>query len=122
MDQSKALHNLSEVADLIGMLEDLTSNGSPEKMSPASWAGLKITLKNVRSNIISSRDVLASEMVQKSKANYSIEQRQSMQKETSVESAAQNLEPNASEISEEAPRLQVRRTDLRTSLERLVDR
>jgi len=119
MDQSKALHNLSEVADLIGMLEDLTNSASPEKLSPASWAGLKITLKNIRTNIISSRDTLASEMISKSKAVYSSEQRQNMQQEASPDKA-QELGQEAQ--SEEAPRLQVRRTDLRTSLERLVDR
>ena len=64
MDQTKALHQLIEVADLISMLEALTAPGMVDKLSSSnSWQGLRITLRNVRDAVLASHDSLAGQMI-----------------------------------------------------------
>ncbi len=63
MDQSQALHKLLETADLIGMLEDLIRAERLQELSPASWAGMRITLNTMRDSILSSHAELSRGLV-----------------------------------------------------------
>ncbi|MBN8550355.1 MAG: hypothetical protein J0M12_13655 [Deltaproteobacteria bacterium] len=68
MEQSKALTRLLEAADLTGMLEDLAQSATTGKLTPASLAGMRITLHNIREAILSSHDTLASSLVSRARA------------------------------------------------------
>ena len=59
MDRNQALSQLKEAADLIGMIEDLTHPTAVERLSAASLSGLRITLKRVKESIISTHNLLA---------------------------------------------------------------
>ena len=59
MEHKKALIKLSESADLLRMLEDLTNPALNVQLSPAAFGGLRITLRNVRDTILNSHDVLS---------------------------------------------------------------
>ena len=63
MDQSKALHAIKEMADLVGMIEDLTNPGRSDSLSAASWAGMRVTLRNVREQLLNSHRTLAGGLV-----------------------------------------------------------
>lgn len=99
MEQSKALTRLLEAADLTGMLEDLANSASSGKLSPASLAGMRITLHNIRETILSSHDMLASSLVSRSRS-------QSEREGTEAAPTARAMAPR----------------DLRTSLEKFVEK
>ncbi|MCO6429933.1 MAG: hypothetical protein J5J00_03665 [Deltaproteobacteria bacterium] len=67
MEQSQALHKLLESADLIKMVEDLTNAGAYDKLSASGLAGIRITLRSIRENILASHDLLAGNLVQQSR-------------------------------------------------------
>lgn len=126
MDQSKALHQLTEAADLIGMLEAITAAGSNESMSSASWSGVRITLRNLRDMILKSHDTLAADLVARARAK--LEQQGALasaangngsQHAAADESAADRSKAMA---AAEAQGIKMQRKDLRASLERLIDR
>jgi len=62
MEQTKALMRLLEAAELLGMVEELSSHPR-EPMSPAVRAGIRVTLKHIRDTVLSSHDALAAELV-----------------------------------------------------------
>ncbi len=66
MEQSKALHKLLETADLIAMLEDLLEPSRLETLSPASWTGMRITLRSLRREIVESHNTLSKDLVGRS--------------------------------------------------------
>jgi len=100
MEQSKALTKLLEAADLTGMLEDLANSAAAGKLSPASLAGMRLTLHGIRETILSSHDALASGLVTQSRAR--MEQRE----EGTMPQALRNLPQR----------------DLRTSIEKFVEK
>ena len=61
MDQSRALRQLMEAADLVYMLEELTASG--KQLSASSVSGLRLTLRGVRETLVHSHDALASSAV-----------------------------------------------------------
>ncbi len=63
MEQSNALTKLLEAADLLGMLEDLTNPQTVSKLSPASLAGMRITMRSARELVLNAHDKLASSLV-----------------------------------------------------------
>jgi len=67
MDQSKALHRLREAADLVGMIEDLLDPSRTESLSPASWAGMRVTLKGIRESMVESHTVLTRDLVNRAR-------------------------------------------------------
>ena len=99
MEQSKALTRLLEAADLTGMLEDLANSASSGKLTPASLAGMRLTLHNIRDTILSSHDTLASSLVSRSRT-------QSEREGEATATASRAMPPR----------------DLRTSLEKFVDK
>lgn len=67
METSKNLHKLLEIADLAGMVEDLMNPTTMSTLSPASWSGMRITLRNIKESLLSAHDKLASDLVGRSK-------------------------------------------------------
>lgn len=67
MEESNALHRLTEAADLIRMVEELTAPSAFEKLSSSSIAGMRITLRNIRETVLSSHDTLAENLVNRSR-------------------------------------------------------
>ena len=68
MDQSKALHKLLEAADLVGMIEDLTNPSKVDSFTPASWSGMRITLRSVREQLLETHRSLSRDLVSRSRA------------------------------------------------------
>ena len=68
MDQSKALHRLREAADLVGMIEDLLHPARTETLSPASWAGMRVTLREIKDSMIESHTVLTKDLVNRARS------------------------------------------------------
>lgn len=68
MEQTRALQKLMDGADLLKMIEDIIEVGAIDRLSPASLSGMRLTLKNVREEILSSHDSLASEMISRNQA------------------------------------------------------
>lgn len=59
MERNQSLHQILEVADLIAMIEEMVKPGHVEGWSPATWSGLRVTLRNSRAALLSSHDALA---------------------------------------------------------------
>lgn len=124
---SNALNKLLESADLIKMLEDLTSPGT---LSGSSIAGLRLTLKNVREAVLASHDALAENVVSRAKSAVSAENaateaaRTQAARPDSSESALKTeiITGARSPIISDSQRIQMTRRDLRASLEKMVDR
>jgi len=127
MDHSKALHQLTEAADLVSMLESLTSpSAMSSTQTPASWGGLRITLRNIRETIMSSHDALASEVVSKARAQVSIQNQNTEILEVSDSGAVRQASPvrNVSQapIASAANAARIDRKDLRAQLERFIEK
>lgn len=118
MDQTKALHDLLEAADLITMLEEVTNPTSSGKLSPALVSGLRITLRNARQMILSSHDYMAQNLVARARAN-------NPQAAASVAAQPMNPIQNKAMITSETTTSQhgvhFNRKDLRASLEKIID-
>ena len=63
MEQSKAITKLMEVADLAAMVEDMMSPTMMSHLSPGSWAGMRVTMRNIRESLVACHDSLASDVV-----------------------------------------------------------
>ncbi len=128
MDQTKALHQLIEAADLVSMLETLTAPGMIEKMAASnSWSGLRITLRNVRDAILASHDGLAEQVVALARAGFEsaatpaqVTTIVTADPETSKPAAA--VRANAMPQQNGANPMKIERRDLRTQLERFIER
>ena len=132
MEENKSLEKLKEAVDLIKMLEEITGPASFEKVSASSMAGVRITLRTVRETILNSHDLILSSL--KSNAATQVEaaaQVSTATPEQSVpveESPKTDLTGNSREgfayrtqSLVDAPKLNISRRDLRSSLEKLVD-
>jgi hypothetical protein len=134
MDQTKALHELLEAADLVRMLEELSNPGVCEKLSTSSMSGMRITLRNIREQILHSHDVMAGHLVNKAKAAVDAKSNGShdlkasdIVSETDLASALKAQSNNGStqrstNIVTDSQRIQLTRRDLRASLEKMVEK
>ena len=126
MEQSKALHQLGEVADLIAMIETLTSpNVADPSRNASAWAGLRITLRNARETLLSSLEVLSADMVNKAKARIELPAQESSEISPRTASPVKHLAssaPVAASAQIPANGAKLERRDLRAQLERIVDR
>lgn len=126
MDQSTALHKLMEAAALIGMIEDLTNPATMEKLSTASLTGLRITLRTVKDSILNSHDTLAGELVAKARMRVESSSTNLLQQEIVKESTetvrSESVNALRSQLMADPERLQMRRKDLRASLESMADK
>lgn len=135
MEESKALVRLLETADLVAMVEDLMSPGACERLSASSWSGMRVTLRNVKEMIRTSHAALSESVIQRARAGM----QNGASQNGGAHSAApkveengngdhtrnsvlfKNAKENGATISE-AQRVQMTRRDLRTSLERIVEK
>ena len=118
MDQSTALRELLEAADLLGMIEELTASTSVEKLTPSSTAGLKITLRNVRQTLVRSHDVLAREFVAQARART---QKPSTEQSGSKAGENRSGRSSAMQALAETQRPPIQRNDLRSAMEKRVE-
>lgn len=119
MDQTKALHDLLEAADLMTMLEEVTNPSGSGKLSPAIVSGLRITLRNARQMILASHDYMAQNLVARARAN-------NPQAAINVSSQPLPTAPAArpassSEANAQQHGVHFNRKDLRASLEKIID-
>lgn len=121
MEQSKALSRLLDAADLLAMIEDLTSGQNAGRLSPSVMSGLRLTIRNAREVILGSHDTLAASLVSKSRSA------SETLKESEPEVSKRN-EPSPQTPVTLSPRSQIdssqmiKRNDLRASLERIIER
>ncbi len=139
MEESKALHKLLEIADLVGMVEEMMNPASSERLSSASWSGMRITLRNVRDMVQASHATLSSDFVHRSRAV--VQAASSPQPQVSapvIESSARTLaaeEKAVHSVRSEAPtisrpvtpgseasRIQMTRQNLKATLEKVIER
>ena len=130
MEQSNALHKLTEAVDLIRMVEEITSPSSYDKLSASSLAGIRITLRTIRESVISSHDVLAESYVEAGRVP-NINNSNGQAKTTTIIAPeagkvdSVNLLDNATSSRAnltDRPSMPFTRRDLRASLEKLSDR
>lgn len=118
MDQTKALHDLLEAADLMTMLEEVTNPSGSGKLSPAIVSGLRITLRNARQMILASHDYMAQNLVARARAN-------NPQAAINVSSQPLPTAParpaSAQEANAQQHGVHFNRKDLRASLEKIID-
>lgn len=133
MDQHKALNALLESADLISMLEELANASSKNGFTTASIAGLRITLRNVREQILNSHDELAQTIIARAKsaeaitapnrANQNLQSSTiAQQRETLIvggRAGEMNVASRSSANSNESSVIQ--RKDLRAAIEKVMD-
>lgn len=72
MEQSKSLHTLLEVADLMAMVDELLQPERAGELSPASWAGVRITLRASRDRLLESHENLSRSFVQSARGREGI--------------------------------------------------
>jgi hypothetical protein len=111
MEESKALRKLMDAAELVSMLEELTSPGIVERLSNSSLSGLRLTLRNIRESIISGHDILAADYVERARMGV-------MTPAPANKSLSENMNPP----STDPMKTQMVRRDLRSSIEKFVDR
>jgi hypothetical protein len=113
MDQSKALQKLTEAADLVGMIEDLVRTSQSERLSGATVAGMRITLRNIREAVLSSHDVFAGDLVSRNRSRI----------ETTVQPSTTSGEgivtAQDSTMLNDPGRVAIRRQSLRASLDKI---
>ena len=138
MEESKALHKLLEIADLVGMVEEMMSPASSERLSPASWSGMRITLRNVRDMVQASHATLAGDLVNRSRAALQASNPAAQSMPVAVEHSTRSLaseERAANSVRSESPmiarpvngtsdssKIQMTRRDLKASLEKVIER
>lgn len=104
MEQTAALRNLLDTADLLAMLDELLTHSSG-RVSAAALSGIKVSIKNARDNVLSSHDALAQGVIQKAKP--------------ASEATIARPQQSASASTSGAPAFD--RKDLRASLERMIE-
>lgn len=107
MEQSKALQHLIESADLLKMLEDIIGTGAIDRLTPSSLSGMRLTLKGVREQVLTSHDALASDMISRSK------------KAASVQNTSNKVEMETA--STQTAETSFTRRDLRATIEQVRD-
>lgn len=129
MEESKALQKLIEAADLVGMVEDLLSPASSERLSASAWSGLRITLRNVKDTIQGAHSKLAADLVQRSRsaiasgngAGIPAGTQESLPSEAAARTESRPVNFQISTAAD-APRIQMTRKDLKASLEKFIER
>lgn len=117
METSKALNELKEAADLIGMVKEMTNPAIMDRLNPTSVAGIRITLRNIERSIRASHDALSGQMVAKARAEIN-----------AARPVAEIATAQARPATQPITRTQIitdnklSREDLRASLEKFVER
>lgn len=120
MDQSKALQRLTESADLVGMVEELVRASQGDKLSPATFSGMRITLRNIREAILSSHDVLAGQFISRTRARTDMAGMSAPINQPQSEAMIES-DSAANPVIGDPSRLGIRRQSLRSSLEKVSE-
>jgi hypothetical protein len=137
-DNNKALVRLLESADLVKMLEDLIAPSALGKLSPAVLSGVRVTLRNVREAMLSCHDSFAAEQTKAANRvlpieTLTLEKADESQEDARMHEASQNqlsdslgspieFASKTSSTHYSQPAMPVRRNDLRSSLQKIVER
>ena len=111
MEQHKALNALLESADLIAMLEELTSGTSRNLLSGPGLSGIRITLRTIREHILNSHDTLAQALSSRIREGGGAPLQSPIRESTVVMNGRANPENAATTV----------RTSLRASLEKAIE-
>lgn len=125
MDQSKQLHSLLEVSDLLAMVEDLTRQERLSELSDASIAGLRITLRASRERLLESHAALSKGLVHSARLSESAMAKAQNSPAKTIERT--RITTAEAPSSSQAPGnggqpTPAARKDLKSALERFVDR
>jgi hypothetical protein len=123
MEQSKALNQLTETADLVGMVQALLANGTAETVSPAAMSGIRLTLRTIQQQILESHDCLAKDMVNRARAR--LESNAIMTPEAESFKSSDSTPPLGAlrpSMLQEMQNIKAQRKDLRSSLEKITER
>jgi hypothetical protein len=112
MEQTKALQELREAADLVGMMEDLINPNRIETLSPSSWAGMRLTLHSIRRAIMTSHSTLAKGMIARATSTRPEEKRAVAQSDSAANGASEVDGVSLGGLSKK---------NLRSSIEKFVD-
>jgi len=112
MEESRALAKLLDAADLISMIEDLAQSSNMARVSEGSLAGLRLTLRSIRENILSGHGTLSEEFLARKCTPGSVRN----------EPPQAVMAPKESGTVGAGSSPPMTRRDLRTSLEKLVER
>ena len=131
MEESKALHKLSEVTDLVALVEEMINPSTADRLSPSAWSGIRITLRNVRESIQQSHSTLSGELLARARATAGTQAVHTapapqphvtpLAQQVAVESSVNVSPVSASPSMTEAQRIQITRRDLKASLEKIID-
>lgn len=117
MDQTKALNAILESADLISMLEELANASARGGMT--SIAGLRITLRNIREQLLASHDCLAPVVLSRETQNAEAAQRVvAPQNQTIITQRPGEVISRNGNSGENQP---FTRKDLRATIERVLE-
>ena len=145
MEESKALSKLNDATDLLILLEELLNPVSIERISSASWSGVRLTLKNARQILQESQISLSTDFVSRARTSQSAEavnNGQPISERIPSEGLSSNgsnpiLNSAASQANQdflqdrivassdkngsEQSKVQITRRDLKTTLERFIE-
>ena len=142
MEESRALSKLNEAADLLILLEDVLNPASMERLSQASWSGLRLTLKSARSILQESQVSLSREFVARARNSQTLSSASStnigntagtearppevispIQVTDIVNSTSLNGSTNSiyDKSNSDQSRVQITRRDLKASLEKFIE-
>jgi hypothetical protein len=130
MENNQALYKLLEAAALVGMVEELSNPANIEKLSPTSLSGVRITLRGIRETILASHAALAGSRPQQ-EASSTEDQSTREPAHTDHSQRTQQADASGSDnrtstlrqhLMADPDRLQMRRRDLRASLEGMIER
>ena len=118
MEESKAINKLGEIADLVGMVEDMLNPQTQERLSQFAWSGIRITLRNIREQLQTSQSALAAEVLARARVSTTNSANAAGGHNASAQALAQS---RAAAPQSETPRTQILRRDLRAQLEKVMD-
>ena len=133
MEESRALSKLSEATDLLVLLEDILNPTSVERLSAASWSGLRLTLRNARATLQESQSALSKEFVSRarnSQTNSSASASRVNESSSSETFTPGVINPSGSAASpllsqdintSDASKVQITRRDLKATLEKFIE-
>lgn len=131
MEESKALSKLNDATDLLMLLEDILNPLSIERLSQASWSGVRLTLRNARATLQESQTALSKEFVARARSSQSINS--SAISTVAPQSASSSASVVATPITEivstddfsknnsEQAKALITRRDLKATLEKFIE-
>lgn len=142
MEESRALSKLNDATDLLVLLEDILNPASIERLSAASWSGVRLTLRNARITLQESQNSLSKEFVARARNSqtsgvslnsnvgalsdeeFSADTTPIINTNNSRQAQAKSqeeLSPRSDKSTSEQSRVQITRRDLKATLEKFIE-